>query len=86
MSDQQARPSVTLPSIVSHLLQLLRGECCHLGSSLLQSPQLYWTQDCVSMKETDLRAAAFNSNYIICTAHRQQINIDYLRTPKKVKV
>lgn len=37
---------ITLPSVIFHLLQFFRGECCQLGTSLLQSTKLYWTQDC----------------------------------------
>lgn len=45
--------SVVLPSVASHLLQLLGGQCCHLGASLLQSSEFSWTQDCEHQSRTE---------------------------------
>lgn len=50
---KRAGPSVALPSSISHLLQLLRGECCHLGASLLQSLKLCWAHHCVNGLRTE---------------------------------
>lgn len=51
---QQLCGLVTLPSIISHLLQLLRGECCHLGTALLQSLELCWFQHWLTIKDKQL--------------------------------
>ncbi len=59
------KPFVTLPSVISHLLQLLGGECCHLGTSLLQSPVLYWTQDCGYQLRMETQTNKLTSNYIV---------------------
>lgn len=57
------KSSVILPSVISHLLQLLRGECCHLGTGLFQSLELYCTQNWVTIKETELSIQLI---YTIC--------------------
>lgn len=54
VSATAVRSSVILPSIISHLLQLLRGECCHVRTSLLQSLELCWSQHWVTIKEKQL--------------------------------
>lgn len=54
VSATAVRSSVILPSIISHLLQLLRGECCHVRTTLLQSLELCWSQHWVTIKDKQL--------------------------------
>lgn len=54
--------SIVLPSVISHLLQLLRGQGCHLGTTLLQSCEFSWTQDCEHQSRTETRIQTHLSN------------------------
>lgn len=61
---------IPLPSIILHLLQLLRGESCQLRTSLLQSIKLHWTQDCGYELRTETKTSpvpVLNTYYIICS-------------------
>lgn len=54
VSATAVRSSVVLPSIISHLLQLLGVECCHLQTALLQSLELCRSQHWVTIKDKQL--------------------------------